>query len=60
MGVAVGDYNHDGKFDLFVTNFDDDYNTLYRNDGNNSFTDVSYAAKVAAVSLPFVGWGPIL
>jgi hypothetical protein len=57
MGVAVGDYNHDGKFDLFVTNFDDDYNTLYRNDGNNSFTDVSYAAKIAAVSLPLVGWG---
>jgi hypothetical protein len=57
MGVTVGDYDHDGKFDLFVTNFDDDYNTLYHNDGNNSFTDVSYPAKVAAVSLPYVGWG---
>ncbi|HUQ32412.1 MAG TPA: CRTAC1 family protein [Pyrinomonadaceae bacterium] len=57
MGATVADYNHDGKLDLFVTNFDDDYNTLYRNDGNNSFTDVSYAAKVAAVSLPYVGWG---
>ena len=57
MGVAVGDYDHDGKFDLFITNFDDDYNTLYHNDGLNSFTDVSYAAKVAAVSLPYVGWG---
>ncbi len=57
MGVTVGDYDHDGKFDLFVTNFDDDYNTLYHNDGRNSFTDVSYAAKVAAVSLPYVGWG---
>jgi hypothetical protein len=57
MGVTVGDYDHDGKLDLFVTNFDDDYNTLYHNDGRNSFTDVSYAAKVAAVSLPYVGWG---
>jgi enediyne biosynthesis protein E4 len=57
MGVTVGDYDHDGKFDLFITNFDDDYNTLYHNDGSNSFTDVSYAAKVAAVSLPYVGWG---
>lgn len=57
MGVTVGDYDHDGKFDLFVTNFDDDYNTLYHNDGSNSFTDVSYAAKVAAISLPYVGWG---
>src|ERR671917_2409531 len=57
MGVAVGDYNHDGRLDLFVTNFDDDYNTLYRNEGRNSFSDASYAAKVAAVSLPYVGWG---
>src|SRR5215213_748823 len=57
MGVTVADYNHDGKLDLFVTNFDDDYNTLYRNDGRNTFTDASYAAKIAAVSLPYVGWG---
>jgi len=57
MGVTVADYDHDGNLDLFVTNFDDDYNTLYRNDGKLSFTDVSYAAKVAAVSLPYVGWG---
>jgi hypothetical protein len=57
MGVTVADYNHDGRLDLFVTNFDDDYNTLYRNDGRDSFTDVSHAARVAAVSLPYVGWG---
>jgi hypothetical protein len=57
MGVTVADYNHDGKLDLFITNFDDDYNVLYRNDGQNSFTDASYASKVAAVSLPYVGWG---
>jgi len=57
MGVTLGDYNHDGRLDLFITNFDDDYNTLYRSDGKGSFTDVSYAAKVAAVSLPYVGWG---
>ncbi|MGI9168074.1 MAG: CRTAC1 family protein [Pyrinomonadaceae bacterium] len=57
MGVTVGDYDHDGRFDIFKTNFDDDYNTLYHNDGRNSFTDVSYAAKIAAVSLPYVGWG---
>ena len=57
MGVTVGDYDHDGKLDLFVTNFADEYNTLYRNNGSNSFTDLSYASKVAAVSLPLVGWG---
>ena len=57
MGVAVGDYNHTGRFSIFVTNFADEYNTLYRNDGEYNFTDVSFAAKVAQTSRPFVGWG---
>jgi hypothetical protein len=57
MGVTLGDYDHDGLLDLFITNFDDDYNTLYHNDGRGAFADVSYKAKVAAVSLPLVGWG---
>ena len=57
MGVTVADYNHDGRLDLFITNFDDDYNTLYRDEGHNVFVDASYEAKVAAVSLPYVGWG---
>jgi len=57
MGVTVADYDHDGRFDIFVTNFDDEYNTLYKGGERLSFTDVSYAAKVAAVSLVYVGWG---
>src|SRR5215470_12206373 len=57
MGVDAGDYDHDGRFDIFVTNFVDEYNALYHNDGRNMFTDVSYKADVARVSLPYVGWG---
>ena len=57
MGVTVGDYDHHGRFSIFKTNFDDDYDTLFRNDGNNSFTDVSYASKEAPATLGHVGWG---
>lgn len=57
MGVAVGDYLHTGKFAIYVTNFVDEYNTLYRNNGNYDFTDVSFNAKVAQPTRPFVGWG---
>jgi hypothetical protein len=57
MGVSIGDYDHDGKFDVFATNFSEEYNVLYRGTGVNMFVDASYAAKVAEVSLPYVGWG---
>ena len=57
MGVAVGDYLHTGRFSIFVTNFVDEYNTLYRNDGDYNFNDVSFAAKIAQQSRPYVGWG---
>jgi len=57
MGIAVGDYNRDAKVDLYVTNFSDDYNTLYRNDGDGNFSDVSFRAGVAEVTIPFLGWG---
>ena len=46
MGVAVGDYDNDGFEDLYVTNYGG--NTLYRNDGDGSFTDVTKRAGVAA------------
>src|ERR1700739_3840445 len=47
MGIAVGDYNRDGKVDFYVTNFSDDYNTLYRNDGDGNFSDVTIRAQLA-------------
>ncbi len=59
MGVAIGDYNHTGRFSIYVTNFADEFNTLYRNEGDYNFTDVSYDAGVAVPSLPFVKWGTV-
>ena len=57
MGIAAGDYENNGRIDLFVSDFSDDYKVLYRNDGGASFTDVSYKAGVAKSTIPFVGWG---
>jgi hypothetical protein len=57
MGIAVGDYENNGLVDFFVTDFGDDYKVLYHNDGDASFTDVSYKAGVAQTTIPFVGWG---
>jgi len=57
MGVTLGDYDHDGLLDLFITNFDDEHNVLYRNAGKGSFVDVSYESGLAMISLPYVGWG---
>jgi hypothetical protein len=57
MGVAIGDYQNNGLVDLFNTTFSDDYDVLYRNDGDANFTDDSYAAGVAEPTVPFLGWG---
>lgn len=57
MGIAVGDYNRDGRIDLYVTSFSDVYNTLYRNEGETGFFDVTYAAGLGNPTIPFLGWG---
>ena len=57
MGIAAGDYENNGLIDFFVTDFGDDYKVLYHNDGDASFTDVSYSAGIAQTTIPFVGWG---
>ncbi len=57
MGIAVGDYNRDGKVDFYVTTFSDDYKTLYRNDGGGNFTDVTSQSGLLQPSIPFLSWG---
>ena len=44
-GVAVGDFDNDGYLDLYVTAFGP--NTLYRNNHDGTFSDVTSAAGVA-------------
>ncbi len=57
MGVAIGDYDHRGRWSIFVTNFSDEYNAFYRHEKEFVFTDVSYATQTARAKNPFVGWG---
>ncbi len=59
MGIAVGDFNRDGKVDFYVTAFSDDYNTLYTNDGDGNFTDKTFSAGLADPTIPFLGWGTV-
>ncbi len=56
MGVAVGDYNLDGRLDLFKTHFSDDTNVLYRNDGGGNFSDVTIPAGLG-VETRYTCWG---
>ncbi|MBI2503436.1 MAG: tetratricopeptide repeat protein [Candidatus Latescibacteria bacterium] len=57
MGVDAGDYDNDGDMDLFATNFSDDVNTLYQNQGHGSFADATAAAGLGDKPRPYLGWG---
>ena len=57
MGVDFGDIDHDGLFDVFVTNFTEEPDALYWNRGKQGFTDISYASHIGQPSYPLVGWG---
>lgn len=56
MGVGVADYDCDGWFDIFKTNFQDDTCDLYHNNGDGTFTDVTFVAGIG-VNTQYVNWG---
>jgi hypothetical protein len=57
MGVDMGDYDHKGRLNIFVTEFVDQSDTLYHNNGDDGFTDVTWRAGIGQPSHPYVGWG---
>ena len=57
MGVAIGDYDHSGGWSIFVTNFSNEYNALYKHEKAFQFTDASFRSHTAKANNPFVGWG---
>jgi len=55
MGSTIGDFDGDGKLDI-SNKFSDDTATLYRNNGNGTFDDVTYAAGLG-LHTQYLGWG---
>jgi hypothetical protein len=60
MGVDAEDVDGDGLPELFVTNFANEYNTLYQNLGKGTFMDSTPFFGLAADTMPWVGWGTAL
>jgi enediyne biosynthesis protein E4 len=58
MGITVGDYDGDGRPDIFKTNFSDDTSTLYRNNGDGTFDDATFRAGLG-LHTQYLGWGTI-
>jgi hypothetical protein len=56
MGIAIGDYDLDGRLDIFKTHFSDDTSVLYRNKGGLDFADATIAAGLG-VETRFTCWG---
>lgn len=57
MGVDWGDFDNDGRLDLFVTTFYQQPKSLYRNEGGGLFSEVSDVAGILAPTLPYVAFG---
>jgi hypothetical protein len=57
MGVDAEDINGDGLPELFVTNFSNEYSTLYLNYGKGIFYDNTAFYGLASDSMPWVKWG---
>jgi len=56
MGVASSDCDGDGDLDLLVTNFSHDYNALYRNRSDGTFSETSFGSGIGAASMGVLGW----
>ena len=57
MGANLGDFDNDGYLDIVITNFQDQTNSLYRNEESGFFTEMSFAKGIGERSLPYLAWG---
>jgi len=59
MGTDFGDYDGDGRLDIFVTNHEFEGHTLFHNLGGGLFEDVTFPSGAGPATLPFVGFGTL-
>ena len=59
MGLAVADVEGDGRFEIFVTNYQNEHNALYLNLGERTFLEAGLQ-RIPEGSMPWVGWGALL
>ncbi|MBB3210496.1 tetratricopeptide (TPR) repeat protein [Rhodopirellula rubra] len=57
MGIAIGDFDQDGLFDLFVTNFADESNVLHRHRGDLFWVDDTNRFDLSSTSFRLVAFG---
>ncbi len=57
MGIGMGDYDHDGREDIFVVNFSGQPKSVFHNVGNGLFESASYQTNLASTNLQFLGFG---
>jgi enediyne biosynthesis protein E4 len=57
MGVDAADYNNDGLPDLLITDLAEQAYALYRNNGDGSFSYVTYASGLGQITILHSGWG---
>lgn len=59
MGTDIADYNGDGRLDIAFGTFQNDANTLYRNDGRDIFSLVSWPANIGGATLERLAFGTL-
>lgn len=57
MGIDTADYDNDGDLDLILTHYQAETNTLYQNDGNGVFWDITAQSRLGEPTLLPLAWG---
>lgn len=60
MGIALNDFDHNGRLDFYVTHFEEDYNTLYSNQGDAGFADTTGQSGLREPTIDYLAFGTVM